>query len=1420
MAMFRSLDVGGEHLIIAAVSLLVAGCLGVKLHRGFRNSQGQRSVTEDEDAMLALVLMLPHVSLGAVVLQLRRTFLSSPDGMGSPGDALAYEAGSRPLFFAGLLLHLLIGCLEVAFLRGFGRRYRALATETPRGGYLCWLFLTCLPVALLFVGFAEWETLTCDRILDVGNRSSALVQGRSAQCMSDAAAFSLVNGGILILASVSVAMLSNKGSLAVVWLAMVSLMVLLWAGGLGPGGGQTRAGVWSPLVIMPFVAAWVCGIAVFVPSMSKWSEATTSSLAFSMMFCQMAVAVSDQRWDMFGGPVETSFVAQTGVILWLSQFIFLPAVALGRASFPVLSLVFGSGILPGSAALVALPTAAVVGLLTIKFTTVSADEPLFNFAIHGFGIVDDDDTAEKDDDEKERIGQGPDNRNRRAACVCLTPCLSAAYLASSWGIAFQGSTSDVILSATTVFAPVLLGCGHLAMHSWPRLSQFASSDKQELARKVTLCSMGTASLLTAGAWIDESLTAVFTGVFFLPLLLSAQVVYRRSRSPPAAKARGMKIVHGACAVVLFFFVALHRLTLHWTQPWLYIAAFYALSWLPLSASVAELRDQPHKPVEGADEPPPSRLRTRLWRPGTLGPLLCTPPAIFWTVLDEKYVCAAEDLLDGTCNENACYQLLLALPMVIVLIEWACDEICVTRYRIAAVCSLATQQRARESALLLLAFSALPFRIWLEVAEESGRSYYYDTRCTPDNFTAAEPAGVLSEWSAAMHAYFNPSPHPEWCDYLPMDVPERKFAAVLFTVVLGSGSLLLMLLCRVLHGESPVHFSSVPPTQLQASAVLALAVLDYWTPVLAAPMGFMSCYMSYVGYRQTQHEGTWPWALLVAIVGWLLKAGTGALLDDEKGRWGVAVFGINPSPELTDFIQHFDRWWAPMMGAVLVVWGIFVRLKVVTKWPEDTEDSEFSWEKLFYLIDAIVFYGAVFLMSDLSDGWIGVIGCFTVPVWGIYMRDVTMVLRLPMLFIATFMNLEWWMDAEFGSFCFFAAAVCCIVASFVTKVFFEADDRSYTAGAGLVDLTVLWGYLVALADGPTGVSQGGLGLALGALSLPWLHFRGYPMLVVAPPLMTPLSLLALLTNLDVGGDGMERVAISSLLGCAYGILLIVLSVVRISPTRAGDSADFTVVFGSAAWLVTKQTYHAWLLWFGTSWIFFWTVFGLYWTGISIGGALAVMMLIGALNVTMGFRDRQTVRRSVHFRLTGLAELCIAIWLGAIWPGVGDFLQAILMLVGSFFALGCAGIWLNWMRGLNFDTMRPSLAIVDDSFVVANPIVDDSRARQMAERRKATAGEPKGRTLNPLMASAADGDASSTPAPGNARNNNALRAAERAYLGALMKSEGVTPRPFSKAQAAIIGERYALCSWAHTLCRLPDKRTLGAGWRPRVGPSFST
>merc|ERR1711960_42748 len=109
---------------------------------------------------------------------------------------------------------------------------------------------------------------------------------------------------------------------------------------------------------------------------------------------------------MFGGPVETSFVAQTGVILWLSQFIFLPAVALGRASFPVLSLVFGSGILPGSAALVALPTAAVVGLLTIKFTTLSTDEPLFNFAIHGFGIVDDDEAAEKDEEEKERIGQG------------------------------------------------------------------------------------------------------------------------------------------------------------------------------------------------------------------------------------------------------------------------------------------------------------------------------------------------------------------------------------------------------------------------------------------------------------------------------------------------------------------------------------------------------------------------------------------------------------------------------------------------------------------------------------------------------------------------------------------------------------------------------------------------------------------------------------------------------------------------------------------------------------------------------------------------------------------------------------------------------------------------------------------------------
>ena len=48
----------------------------------------------------------------------------------------------------------------------------------------------------------------------------------------------------------------------------------------------------------------------------------------------------------------------------------------------------------------------------------------------------------------------------------------------------------------------------------------------------------------------------------------------------------------------------------------------------------------------------------------------------------------------------------------------------------------------------------------------------------------------------------------------------------------------------------------------------------------------------------------------------------------------------------------------MMGTVLLMWGVFVRIYIVQKWPEETVGSEFSWQRLYYCVDAIVFYAAV------------------------------------------------------------------------------------------------------------------------------------------------------------------------------------------------------------------------------------------------------------------------------------------------------------------------------------------------------------------------------------------------------------------------------------------------------------------------------
>lgn len=64
-----------------------------------------------------------------------------------------------------------------------------------------------------------------------------------------------------------------------------------------------------------------------------------------------------------------------------------------------------------------------------------------------------------------------------------------------------------------------------------------------------------------------------------------------------------------------------------------------------------------------------------------------------------------------------------------------------------------------------------------------------------------------------------------------------------------------------------------------------------------------------------------------------------------------------------------------------------------------------------------------------------------------------------------------------------------------------------------------------------------------------------------------------------------------------------------------------------------------------------------------------------------------------RMSGLTELCVAIFLGATAPGVNDFVQAILVLVGSFFALGSAGMYFYWRKVERTDEIRPITLALD-------------------------------------------------------------------------------------------------------------------------------
>jgi hypothetical protein len=160
---------------------------------------------------------------------------------------------------------------------------------------------------------------------------------------------------------------------------------------------------------------------------------------------------------------------------------------------------------------------------------------------------------------------------------------------------------------------------------------------------------------------------------------------------------------------------------------------------------------------------------------------------------------------------------------------------------------------------------------------------------------------------------------------------------MFTAIIAAACVLLYILCGVLGHKSSLDTNRrpVPPTQGMAAALLFLACLDYYTPILAIPLVLAASYTSYTSHWLSAHEGSWPTALLAAPLVWLAKSGIGAWSEIEQANWGAQIFGISPSADLATFVDGFNYWWTPFMGLVLLIWGVWVRLHLVPKWPDDT-----------------------------------------------------------------------------------------------------------------------------------------------------------------------------------------------------------------------------------------------------------------------------------------------------------------------------------------------------------------------------------------------------------------------------------------------------------------------------------------------------
>ena len=194
-----------------------------------------------------------------------------------------------------------------------------------------------------------------------------------------------------------------------------------------------------------------------------------------------------------------------------------------------------------------------------------------------------------------------------------------------------------------------------------------------------------------------------------------------------------------------------------------------------------------------------------------------------------------------------------------------------------------------------------------------------------------------------------------------------------------------------------------------------------------------------------------------------------------------------------------------------------------------------------------------MMAPLTQGWVCVVLSVMAVLWGLHVRDTTVVLRSPALYFSSFLIIEAYQDVKTGSWSLAATSLACISSAALTH--FVAQPRNTNAASvdqpqhydlsGLVDLTILWAFLVAWLDGAHGTTKGCLVWGLSIMSLPFLQLRGYPFLLTLAPLMLSLSTFYVLTSADIG-DSLYRQTISAFAGGIYGLLLSLMSIVGVAP----------------------------------------------------------------------------------------------------------------------------------------------------------------------------------------------------------------------------------------------------------------------------------